>query len=135
MTDMSEESRSHDRAAAQNEARTASMWGRFLLLLAAGAVIAGFALLGYSSLYCRDLAGAVIWTILVGIAGSGIAAVETPELFWSALLAYVAVVFIVCRYTAFRLTWPRFAIGIVAGYVVAAVITLIFVYPQSCNFA
>jgi hypothetical protein len=135
MTDISEEAQSHDRAAAQNEARTTSMWGRFLLLVVAGTVIAGFAFLGYSSLYCRDFAGAVIWTILIGVGGVGIAAVETPELFWSALLAYIAVAFILCRYAAFRLTWLRFAIGIVAGYTVAAVITWIFVYPQSCNFA
>ncbi|GAB2870795.1 hypothetical protein GCM10027093_03130 [Paraburkholderia jirisanensis] len=135
MTDISEEAQSHDRAAAQNEARTTSMWGRFLLLVVAGTVIAGFAFLGYSSLYCRDFAGAVIWTILIGVGGVGIAAVETPELFWSALLAYIAVAFIVCRYTAFRLAWLRFAIGIVAGYMVAAVITWIFVSPHSCNFA
>ncbi|PCE27050.1 hypothetical protein BWP39_09685 [Paraburkholderia acidicola] len=109
------------------------MWQRFLLLAAAGAVVAGFALLGAWSLYCRDLVKAVLWSLLSGTEGIYYAAANSPDLFWSLLLAYVAVVFIVCRYTQFRLTWPRFAIGIVAGYTLAALITGIFVSPDSCN--
>lgn len=135
MTDISEESRSQDQVAAQGESRTASMWQRFLLLAAAGTVVAGFAVLGYSSLYCRDLFGTVFWAILIGLAAPSFAAVDTPGLFWSAFFAYLAVVFIVTRYTPFRLTWSRFAIGIAAGYILAALITWIFVGRGNCGLA
>lgn len=135
MTDISEESRSRDRAAEQGEPRITSMWSRFLLLAATGVVVAGFGFFGYSTLYCRDLGGTLFWTIFMGVGGTAIAAVNSPELFWSTLLAFVAVVFIVSRYTNFRLTWSRFAIGIVAGYTVAALITWIFVHPGPCGLA
>ena len=135
MTDISEESRSQDHVAAQGESGTPSMWRSFLLLAAAGAVVAGFAVLGYSSLYCRDLFGTVFWTILFGVAAPAISAVETPEIFWSVFFGYLAVVFIVTRYTPFRLTWSRFAIGIAAGYILAALITWNFVGHGNCGLA
>lgn len=135
MTDTSEESRSQDRAEGQGDSRTTSMWQRFILLAAAGAVVAGFAVLGYSSLYCRDLAGTLFWSFFIGLAVPAMSTVDSPELFWSALFAYVVVVFIVSRYTKFRLTFARFAIGIVTGYIGAALITWIFVGKGVCGLA
>ena len=135
MTNISEESRSQGRVIGQDESPTTSVWQRFLLLAAAGIVVAAFTFLGYWSLYCRDLLTGVLWSLLYGIGGPAIATVDTPGLFWSTLLGYVAVVFVVCRYTQFRLTWSRFAIGVVAGYILAALITWIFVHPGSCNLA
>ena len=104
MTDAPEESQSQDRVAGQGEPPTTPLWQRFLLLAAAGAVIAGFALLGYWSLYCRDVVEAVLWSLIFVIGGTSSVAANEPDLFWGPLLGYVAVVFIVCRYTPFRLT-------------------------------
>ena len=135
MTDISDESRSQDRVETHDASPTTSMWPRFLLLASAGVVIAGFALFGYSSLYCRDLGGTLFWTVFMGIGGSAILAAESPGLFGSALLAYVVLVFSVSRYTRFRLTWLRFMIGIVAGYALAALATWIFVGSGPCGLA
>lgn len=135
MTDISEESRSQDRASATGIAPATSIRARFFLLAVAGVAVAGAAILGYSSLYCRELVGAVFWAFFIGVGGPAVAATDSPGLFWMALLAYVAVVFIGSRQTRFRLTWSRFALAIVASYIVAALITWIFVSPGVCNLA
>ena len=109
-------------------------------LLAAIAMVAGVAILavvalfGYSTAYCRELKAAIVWTILNAVEGPWYVWTQDPLAGLVGLIAGLALIAGICRYSRFRLSWARFSIAVAVAYAGAAIVTWLTVANAVCRF-
>lgn len=102
-----------------------------VVMLAAMTALGFVAVLGYSTGRCGDIAGTVLWSIFIAVAGL-YAAAESPVEFTMGVCACIAVAALLTR-LPIKVTWKRFAVVSFALYIVVALVAWIAGAEHSCR--